>query len=408
MLLLKIAASVTGRSSRTAQQGSAKNTDKPHQSPKLSQERGRGFLPLLRGMTTLCLWVFSMVPGLALELRVAVEKNVGELTVGSSTPARVRSRSGDVLGNVSQMNAFVARSRGETISLDRWQGQQLWIEPTNHGYVYIGDRWYRGKVLIVQGRQGITAVNYVDIESYLYSVLGAEMGGTWPLEALKAQAVAARSYVLYQRERYGNRIYDVGNDTFWQVYRGMQEESSQTHRATEATRGQVLSHDGQVIEAVFHSSSGGHTEDVEQVWDEAKPYLRGVPDFDRDSPSFYWRESFSQWELTRRLGGVGTVTGIFPERESPNGRLVTAKVVGTAGSAIVKGDDLRSALGLRSSLFTVASGGGYFTLSGRGFGHGVGMSQWGARHLAEQGYSYRQILSHYYRNTQLAQLRPQS
>ncbi|USR91792.1 SpoIID/LytB domain-containing protein [Phormidium yuhuli AB48] len=357
---------------------------------------------------SLCFWLGSIGPSLALELRVAVEKNVGELTVGSSTPARVRSRSGDILGDVSQMNAFVARSHGGVVSLDRWQGEQLWIEPTNHGYVYIGDRWYRGKVLIVQGRWGLTAVNYVDIESYLYSVLGAEMGGTWPLEALKAQAVAARSYVLYQRERYGNQIYDVGNDTFWQVYRGMQEESSQTHRATEATRGQVLSHNGQVIEAVFHSSSGGHTEDVEQVWDEAKPYLRGVPDFDSNSPSYHWMESFSQWELTRRLGGVGTVTGIFPQRESPNGRLVTAQVVGTAGSTTIKGDDLRSALGLRSSLFTVASGGDYFTLSGRGFGHGVGLSQWGARHLAEQGYSYRQILSHYYRNTQLAQLRPQS
>ncbi|TAO05668.1 MAG: SpoIID/LytB domain-containing protein [Phormidium sp. SL48-SHIP] len=407
MLLLKIAASVTGRSRETAQQGSSQTRENPQQNQKTSKRRRNGFPHFWRGMTSLCFWAFSLVPGLALELRVAVEKNVGELTVGSSTPARIRSRSGTVLGNLSQMNAFVARSTGQAVALDRWQGDQLWIEPTNHGHVYIGDRWYRGKVLIVRGRYGVTAVNYVDIESYLYSVLGAEMGGNWPIEALKAQAVAARSYVLYQRDRYGNGTYDVGDNTFWQVYRGMQEESSQTHRATDATRSQVLSHNGQVIEAVFHASSGGHTEDVEQVWDEVKPYLRGVPDFDHDSPNYHWRESFSQWEITRRLGGVGTVVGIFPEQQSPNGRLVTAKVVGSAGTAIVDGEDLQAALGLRSSLFTVTSGGGYFTLSGRGFGHGVGMSQWGAKHLAERGYSYRQILSHYYRNTQLAQLQSQ-
>lgn len=407
MLLLKIAASVTGRSRGTAQQGSSQTRENPQQSQKRSKQRRNGFSHFLQGMTGLCFWAFSLVPGLALELRVAVEKNVGELTVGSSTPARVRTRSGTVLGNLSQMNAFIARSTGQAVALDRWQGDQLWIEPTNHGHVYIGDRWYRGKVLIVRGRHGITAVNYVDIESYLYSVLGAEMGGSWPIEALKAQAVAARSYVLYQRDRYGNGTYDVGDDTFWQVYRGMEEESSQTHRATDATRGQVLSHNGKVIEAVFHASSGGHTEDVEQVWDEVKPYLRGVPDFDHNSPNYHWRESFSQWELTRRLGGVGTVVGIFPEQQSPNGRLVTAKVVGSAGTVIVDGDDLQAALGLRSSLFSVTSGGGYFTLSGRGFGHGVGMSQWGARYLAEQRYSYRQILAHYYRNTQLAQLQIQ-
>lgn len=362
----------------------------------------------LRGGAIALVGVLSALPGLALELRVAVGENLGQVTVGSSTAARVRDRSGAVLGDLDRMNAFVARSTGGGVAIDRWQDGMLWLEPKNGGHVYVGDRWYRGKLLLVPGRDGLTVVNYVDLEAYIYSVLGAEMSPDWHIEALKAQAVAARSYVLYQRERYGNDTYDVGDDTFWQVYLGMEEESRSTHRAAEATRGQVLSYDGVTIEAVFHASSGGHTEDVEQVWDEHKPYLRGVPDFDRDSPYYQWTESMSAWEVSQRLGGVGTVTGLFPERQSPKtGRLVDVRVVGTGGTAIVDGDDVRSALGLRSSLFSVVFGGGYFTFSGRGFGHGVGMSQWGAKYLAEQGYNYRQILNRYYSNTQLARVRAQ-
>lgn len=413
MRLLKTISKRLQLSSASKQRGSMKNhfpfkttETQPQQPPS----KGRFFSPLATywmSWMSLLIWVWSAVSGSALDLRVAVEKNVGQVTVGSSTAARVRDRSGNVLGNLTAMNAFVARSNGGGVSLDRWQGQQLWLEPSDRGYVYIGDRWYRGRLLLVPGRYGLTVVNYIDLEAYIYSVLGAEMSPTWPGEALKAQAVAARSYVLYQRERYGNSTYDVGDDTFWQVYRGMGEESTTTHSAANATRGQVLSHNGTVIEAVFHSSSGGHTENAENVWDEHKPYLRGVPDFDRNSPNFQWTERFSAWELSQRLGGVGTVTGLYPEHQSPTGRLVTVKVVGTGGTAMVDADDVRAALGLRSSLFSVAAGGGYFTLSGRGFGHGVGMSQWGAKHLAERGYNYRQILSYYYHNTQLAQVRAQ-
>ncbi|MDC0832065.1 SpoIID/LytB domain-containing protein [Geitlerinema sp. CS-897] len=372
-------------------------------SKKPSRQISRTFLK--SWWISLVWWAFVWTPASALELRVAVRQDVSELTVGSSTPARIRDSSGNVLGNLTGMHAHLARSSEGSVALSQWQAGRLWIEPSDRGYVYIGDRWYRGKVLLVPRGYGMTAVNYVDIESYIYSVLGAEMSPNWPREALKAQAVAARSYVLYQRQRYGNDVYDVGDDTFWQVYRGMEEEAAATHAATHATRGQVLSHDGKVIEAVFHSSSGGHTEDAEVIWDEAKPYLRGVPDFDRQSPNYQWTETLSQWDVTHSLSGVGNVYDMKPEQMTPNGRIVMMKVIGDGGTAMVDGDSIRSALGLRSSLFTVTSYGGYFTISGRGFGHGVGMSQWGAKYLAEQGYDYRQILSHYYRDTYLAQIR---
>jgi stage II sporulation protein D len=353
---------------------------------------------------SLALWLFSIAPACALDLRVAIQTGVGEVTVGSSTPASVRDGNGRVLGQLEGMQAFAAILEGSKIAIDRWQASQLWIEPSDGGFVFIGNRWYRGRIKLSIADGGVAAVNTVDLEEYLYSVVGAEMSPSWPLEALKAQAVAARSYALYQRNTRGNSVYDVGDTTSWQVYNGMEKEASTTIAAVEATKDQVLAYDGKAIEAVFHSSAGGHTEDVENVWQEARPYLRGVPAYDSVAPDYQWTETFSQGELSDLIYGVGTVVQMSPARTSPHGRVITMTVSGDGGTRTIGGDELRSALNLRSTLFTVSSNGGTFTFSGGGFGHGVGMSQWGAYAMAGQGYSYQQILAHFYRNTTLSRL----
>ena len=170
----------------------------------------------------------------ALELRVAVENGVSQVAIGSSTKGIVRDSSGHALGEIAPMNAFVAQPQQGSVKLDRWQSSQLWVEPTEGGYVYIGDRWYRGRTLVVPGKSGLIAVNYVDLEQYLYSVLGGEMNGNWPQEALKAQAIAARSYALYHRQRATNGIYDVVDTTASQVYRGIRDESAGTQAAVNA------------------------------------------------------------------------------------------------------------------------------------------------------------------------------
>jgi stage II sporulation protein D len=350
------------------------------------------------------LWLFAIAPASALDLRVAIETGVGEVSVGSSTPANIRDGSGRVLGQIEGMQAFLAVLSGSQVAVSQWQAGQLWIEPTEGGFVYIGNRWYRGKTKLAIADGGIAAVNSVDLEAYLYSVVGAEMSPSWPTEALKAQAVAARSYVIYQRNKRGNSVYDVGDDTYWQVYNGMEKEAESTIAAVSATQNQVLSYGNEAIEAVFHSSSGGHTEDVENIWQEARPYLRGVPDYDRDAPVYQWTETFSQGELSTLIDGVGTVLSMTPTRTTPHGRIIVMSVAGDAGTRSIDGEDLRSALNLRSTLFVVSGSGSTFTVSGRGFGHGIGMSQWGAYALAEQGYNYRQILAHYYQNTTLSRL----
>ncbi len=354
---------------------------------------------------SLLLWILLVGPAQAArELRVAIEDGVSRVKVGSSTDAIVRNSAGQKVGELEAMNAFNAQARGGGVSLEQWRAPSLWIEPADDGYVWIGDRWYRGRTQLVSTQKGLVAVNHVDLEEYLYSVLGAEMSASWPQEALKAQAVAARSFALHKSAQTNNGVYDVGDTTTWQVYKGLETEAITTQQAVRATAGQVMTHGSEIILAVFHSSSGGHTENVEDIWMQPLPYLRGVVDYDMGAPVYEWTKYFSKSELSRKISGVGTVTSMVPERKTPRGRIVTMRVRGTGGSRRISGNDLRQALGLRSTLFTVSSTGSGFQIQGRGFGHGLGLSQWGAHNLAQKGVNYQQILGHYYKSATLARL----
>lgn len=374
--------------------------------------------PSLLGLTTFLGVLLSAAPArAALELRVAIEEQVPRVQLGTSTKALLRDGAGQVIAEIPAMGSVIAASESSTIQIDQWKNRQFWIEPTEGGYVYIGDKWYRGRTHVIATAGGLTAVNYVDLESYLFSVVGAEMPVSWPLEALKAQAVAARTYALYKRQHNRNPVFDVGDTTAWQVYGGLAEEANTTQMAVSATNGQVLTYNGQIIESVFHSSSGGHTENVENVWSSPRPYLRGVQDFDQQAPVYQWQVEFSATDLQRRITGVGRILTITPEEMTPTGRLVSARIRGDRGTRVISGNELRRALGLRSTLFSIipemgriaSAGGGAsipvsFSINGRGFGHGVGMSQWGAYGMAGQGYNYQQILGHYFQGASLAQI----
>jgi len=373
------------------------------------------------GLLACFFWLALLTPAWAkksVELRVEIEDGAREVTVGTSTKAVVKDASGKVLGELTPMTSFAARSDGGAVSLDQWRVGAVFVEPTAGGYVFIGDRWYRGKALVVPKGAGVTAVNYVDLEHYLYSVLGGEMNGNWPQEALKAQAVAARSYALYHRAKATNRVFDVGDTPAWQVYRGLQDESSGTQTAVNATAGQVLTSENQIIEAVFHSSAGGCTDNVEEIWVQALPYLRSVPDYDQGTPVYEWTKTVSQAELNRLIPGIGNVRSFIPERSTTTcKRVISMRVEGDKGSRTLKGSQLRDMLDLRSTLFRIdpiASSGEKnlgsdvtFQVTGRGFGHGLGLSQWGAYNMAlRYGQNYRQILAHYYRNTELQEIQP--
>jgi stage II sporulation protein D len=359
-----------------------------------------------RSWLSCLIWLLMILPSQAVELKVAIEKEVNSIKIGSSTNAIVKDGAGKQLGQLNPMSALAAQLNGNNISIsDRVGAAELIIEPQSNGYVWIGDRWYRGKTRLIRQNDGITAINNVDLEQYLYSVVGAEAVSSWPIEALKAQAVAARSYALYKRNTESNGIYDVDTTIGTQVYKGLDSEYTTTHQAVDSTLGQIMTYNNQVILAAFHSSSGGYTENVEDIWTSPLPYLRGVVDYDQQSPVFEWQQVIPVDKIRSLVAGVGKISGLQPEKMTPRGRVITMKVTGDRGTTTVSGQDLRKALDLRSTLFRVATDGDNLRIKGRGFGHGLGLSQWGAYYLAQQGVNYHQILAHYYQSANLIKLK---
>jgi len=351
------------------------------------------------------LWIALVAPAqAAVILRVAIERGVNQVKVGSSTTGIVKDSTGRTLGQLPAMSAFYAQAVPGGVALDKWQSGLFWIEPTGKGFVYIGDRWYRGRTLVVPTENGLTAVNWVDDQEYLYSVLGGEMSASWPVEALKAQAIAARTYALYEREKQRNNpVYDLGNTPDrWQIYKGVISESPATYKAVDETAGQVLTYNNKIILSVFHACSGGHTENVEDVWGNSLPYLRAVQDYDQNISECNWVKTFSPSEISSKFPEVGSVTAMVPETFSPFRSVKVLKIVGNKGTKVLQGEQVRTALKLKSTRFSVSKAAdGSFVLQGLGFGHGLGMSQWGAYNLARQGVNHLQILGHYYKGVAL-------
>lgn len=191
----------------------------------------------------------------AFEIRVAIAKDVDSLTIGSSMPANILAINGKRLQKLPAAQAFSVQPQESTILFGNGQlPSAVWIQPAKGGAVYVGDRWYRGKLLLVSQKSKLLAVNYVDLEQYLSSVVGSEMHPSAPTEALKAQAVAARSYALVHLVRPASPLYNLGATQRWQVYKGMNTEYNTTQQAVKQTAGQILSYQGGVVESLYAST----------------------------------------------------------------------------------------------------------------------------------------------------------
>jgi stage II sporulation protein D len=212
---------------------------------------------------------------------------------------------------------------------------------------------YRGVVEVVHDGGGLTAINELDIDSYVRGVVAGEMPSSWPLEALKAQAVTARSYALATRKTTG--LFDQYPDTRSQVYRGVTGESVRSDAAVAQTAGRVLTYGGEPAVTYYFSTSGGHTENVEFsfVGSLAKPWLVGVPDpHDSQSPYHRWSVSITEARLDRALGAPGRFKRLQVVDRGVSPRVVRARVIGTAGSTELTGPQIRARLGLRDTWFT--------------------------------------------------------
>ncbi len=270
----------------------------------------------------------------------------------------------------------------------------------------IGERTYRGRLALRAMDDGrLSVVNIVEPEDYLRGVLPSEMYPRWPLNALMAQAVAARSYLYYTVAQRGYlNLVDM-------AYRGAGAETRDTDLAVELTRGVIMTYNGELFSAYFHSTCGGHTASVAKVFNE-EPIgpLTGVPcTWCRPSHHYDWRVHMDASELSEALSEWGVMNGVTSVEPLGKGVDGYARQVLVNGSVRIPANAFRLAVGgsrLKSVRFTVTSSEGGFTFTGQGYGHGVGLCQWGAFGQAKAGHGWLEILRHYYPGAALQEVAP--
>ena len=359
--------------------------------------------------------------------------------------------------------------------------EKFLVRSSDRRGIWVGQKRYAGKLNIFISDNHILVVNVLGIEKYLGSVVGSEMPAKWPLEALKAQAIASRTYALKQK---GNPLYDIDSTNMNQVYIGLEAGTHKTKRAVNSTRSLVLTYKNKLINALFHSSSAGMTENSQDVWKNKYPYLSSVKDFDKNNPKLRWNKKFSKSQLQNLFPSIGGINKIEILNVTSTGRVKNVRIHGEFGTDQISGVDIRKRMNLKStlvrfqfiedndsissdeipkllpansseneplthivrvgdSLILIAdqydvsveslvalnniknpsfinigqrllvpknspnslSTNKILVVSGYGAGHGVGMSQWGAKYMANKGEKANAILKHFYKGVEIKPFR---
>lgn len=343
-------------------------------------------------------------------IRVALHSARAEATVASAAPVRVTAagsrRTMPGMLNVRRDGARVAVNGVGMTSPVR-------VEPTSSLLALDGTP-LRGAMVLIARETGLLIVNELPLDEYLKGVVPAEVPAAWPSEALKAQAMVARTYALYHKAERAGREFDVDATVQSQVYGGMGSEDPRTSAAVEATAGRVVMHEGRLALTPYHSTSAGPTEDAAEVWNVDLPYLKGVEcPFDAESPAVRWERRLPVEEIESALRDasyrIGPIATLTPLGRNRSGRVTAVRILHGEGELILKGESLRRIIGYRrvpSMRFDViefdvdpATRRLAVRLDGGGWGHGVGLCQWGMKALAERGWSASRILDYYYPGT---------
>lgn len=386
-------------------------------------------------------------------------KVISEFAAGTRT--RIGLREGQLVINntVVSVEKLTIRSKPTAQRIER-----------EERIVELNNRRYRGVVEIFRtpGKKGLTAVNVLTVDDYVYGLMLRDVSQEWPMEALKALAVTERTYAMREMGNHRMEGFDLCATNHCQAYTGLGVDDARVQQAVRDTQGLVLTWQGHLIVAPFHLSSGGHTENGADLWPEAQAYLKGVVDHDQTSPYFRWQKKITPQDLVNALksGGydVGTLSAIEISKRKPapmtapdrgiSGRIKSITFIGKSGVATITGEKFRELLSLPSALLDLTlavpitdisstitdsygdtdtkqieiklpptKSGGLATdrddiqrvagrqgemvyLDGYGFGHGVGLSLWGAKAMAEKAINpgenyYLAILKYYYQGVSI-------
>lgn len=373
------------------------------------------------------------------EIRIALARAASALEVGGGMPLAVLDETGATMaaipaGSLARAipvpNQIVIQVGGVRIA----GAPSVTLEQQDGGTVRVAGKEYRGRLLLTATSTGLLAVNALDLEDYVAGVINAEMGRRAPGEeaALEAQAIVSRTFAYRVLGRWRTAGFDLVSTIADQAYAGQSSETDAGRAAVDATRGVIVTWNGQAIEAFFHSTCGGRTTPGQEAFANAGlPYLQSISDDSPTgaswcaiSPRYRWREEWTSEALRATLRAtlpplgvpaerVGQVRDVVVTERGASGRATAIRIVLSESSVPVTGQAIRSALRpegatlLRSTGFQVEAtkSGGRLTklvIEGRGNGHGVGMCQWGAVGRARAGYSAEQILAAYYPGTVLS------
>lgn len=375
----------------------------------------------------------------------------GTLTLVPVDRVEILDAKQNVKKEISANKKIQITTKGNEIYLDgKKMGAEITIQAANKNastIIAVDNMKYRGAINIKNTAKNKAAIiNKVSMEEYLCGVLPKEVPSSWPQPALQAQAVAARTYAYHALEKKTNALYDVETDTRSQVYQGVVAETMNTNKAVEATKGMVLKYKGKIIDAVFHADAGGHTEDAKHVWGQDTPYLRGVKEIDRKDDlkrqSYTWQVETTREAMEAKLKAASKSVGrlkeidISPLQARPvsandrgkSGRIIKATFIGSKGKITLSGNDIKAIFGLKSSCVDFyinhqppndidsakkaksyhkfGKGNEKVYIKGYGYGHGLGLSQWGAAYMAKQAKAndkdyYKKILQHYYQGVEI-------
>jgi stage II sporulation protein D len=259
---------------------------------------------------------------------------------------------------------------------------------------------YSGNIDVWRGESSLYIVNELPLEEYIKDVVAVEVSPDWDMEALKTQAVVSRTYALYQKMMNQTSIYHIASSVIHQLYKGNNPDVRVSY-AIEQTSGEILTIAGKPIESFYHSTCGGKTENPEDVFGRSYPYLPSVESDCDLSPYSVWGRNIPYEEIEKAMG-ITYMTGIEIKSYTSTNRVKQVNIRHAAGTLSVKATDFRKALGwsrLPSTDFRVLSSDNPVVLEGKGYGHGVGLCQWGALQMARDGKTYRDILSFFYPGT---------
>lgn len=315
-----------------------------------------------------------------------------------------------------QDKVFLQRKRGASMKFKTKMGKlylgkkklgvtSVWVIPTKEGTLRFRGNRYRGKARIFVDKKGkLSLINVLNVEDYLKSVVAGEVSPKWPKEVLKAQAVAARTYAYYHMVKNKDLPAQI-TSPLAQNYQGMKKENKATNDAVKLTRSQVLYYRKYLFPTFFHSTCGGGTEFPQNVWPLEFKIPEVVPcDYCKESPHFRWEAKLTFNEIERKFKDAGKpippLVSIYPSKISKNRSHITEITLVTRKKEIsMRINEFRHILGfnlIKSSKFKINSQKNRIAFNGWGWGHGVGMCQWGAKTLAQDRKSYRKILSYYY------------